>query len=65
VANEFKVGQIVQIIGDYSDFTDHLDGQIGIIKNVTKLDCVVTLVGDSVEWLVWKHNLVPIGHVST
>ena len=65
MANEFKVGQIVQIIGDYTDFTDHIDGKVGIIQAVSDLDCSVALVNDGSEWLIWKHNLVRIGKVTT
>lgn len=52
---EFKVGDCVRIRGDYSDYTDHLDGCLGTIVRVNLDDCLVQV--DNVGWLIWKENL--------
>jgi len=57
---EFNVGDRVIIRGDYSDYTDHLDGCVGIIEKIGYGDCKVFVEGitsGSKRWWIWKENL--------
>lgn len=51
----FKVDQKVRIIGDKTDYTDHLHGKIGTIAVVKGLDCVVIV--DGRPWCIWNYNM--------
>lgn len=60
----FRVGDRVRITGDYSDFTNHIDGLIGEVTDVRKNDCIVTVVtedGYDTHWLIWNYNMTLVG----
>lgn len=61
--NDFKIGQKVKIIGDTTDFTEELDGHIGIIKEIRDSDITVDIIDRSTmpvelnyDWMIWKIN---------
>lgn len=53
---KFKIGDMVRIVGDYADATDHLDGKIGKVINVFDKDIEVTVEGSMFSWLIWNYN---------
>ena len=60
---KFYVGQKVRITGDASDYTDHLHGLIGTIKNVSHNDCLVEVDEDDgvvLDWMIWNYNMTPV-----
>jgi len=60
---KFKVGHRVKIIGDASDYSDHLDGMLGTIVEVNKRDCRVKVDDDEygfLPWLIWNYNMIPV-----
>lgn len=58
---DFKIGDIVQVRGCNSDFTDHLDGKIGTVVDVDLRDCLVRFddadLGEATDWYIWKVNM--------
>lgn len=65
--DNFKVGQKVKIIGDISDFTEELDGHIGVITDVRHADMTVDIIDRpdmpdelNCSWEIWKNNAVSI-----
>lgn len=64
--DDFKIGQKVKIIGDVSDFTEELDGHIGVITDVRYADMTVDIIDrpDANEWNcgweIWKNNAISI-----
>lgn len=62
---EFKVGMKVRIKGDPSDYTDHLEGEIGTIVCVMNSDCRVTIDSNpDREWYIWNYNMTPVEEVT-
>ena len=50
------MGDRVRIRGEQSDFTDHLDGQIGIVIAPKENDCLVKVEGHK-PLLIWNYNM--------
>lgn len=60
---EFNIGDRVRIRGDYTDFTDHMDGELGTVIGVMKDDCKVVVDNYSNicgYWLIWKENMTHV-----
>lgn len=53
---KFKRGDKVRIRGEQSDFTDHLDGQIGTVIAVTPDECLVKVEGYK-PYIIWNYNM--------
>ena len=59
---EFKAGQKVRIRGDRHDYTDGLDGEIGIIIEVNEADVRAVFKHEvsTFDWCIWKNNIIEI-----
>ena len=53
--DKFKIGDRVLIHGDESDFTDDIDGEIGIVKKVRENDYLVE--GYLFHRYIYQYNL--------
>ena len=58
--SEFKVGMRVRIIGDVLDCTEHLDGDIGTILEVDKVDCYVEMANSKLRRWIWNRNMTEV-----
>lgn len=59
---EFKVGQKVRIRGDAHDYTDELDGEVGIIIEVNEADVRAVFKHEisAFDWYIRKNNIIEI-----
>lgn len=56
---QFKVGDVVRIKGDKEDFTDHLDGLLGVVLDQKENDVYLSVWKDGqyTKWFAWSYNL--------
>ena len=59
--NKFKIMDRVLIKGELDDFTEHLDGKIGMVAKVYDVDCEVYVPGYNTTWLIWNKNMTLVG----
>lgn len=62
--SEIKVGDRVRVRGDESDFTQHLDGKVGVVVQICHCmnfdDYTVTFDHGEGTWNIWSYNVVEV-----
>ena len=59
---QLRVGDRIRIIGDHSDFTDHLDDQILTIVDMADdvPDSIIAKDDGDREWYIWIRNIMEV-----
>lgn len=62
--SEIKVGDRVRVRGDESDFTEHLDGKVGVVVQISHGmhydNYTVTFDNGEGTWNIWSYNIVEV-----